>query len=366
MVIEVLPTYTGESILIIFKGDDNKNHSILIDGGPNKSYSNVKRIIFNKLSEYNCNLDLVIITHTDNDHIRGVLNFFSDRNFPINKIHKIIFNSALTISKLLSKPTIQIEDETVNEMPEISNEISIREGIKLENYLQETSIWKTSPTLNHDEINLFGAKLKFLSPVKDSLEKLYKYWKNQEGKLKTVSKTIYSKQGDYDYNYLIKDLYKNPDVYDTSVTNRSSIAFILEIGDKKGLFLSDAHIDVINSSIKELYKSFPVNFDIIKLSHHCSKKNIDTTFLNQVSSNKFIVTADGSRKYFHPNKEALSKIILNQKRKLNEKIEFFYNHKNSILDNIFQKDIAVENIFKKYNFENIFPKNNSDGNVIKL
>ncbi|BAF71688.1 hypothetical protein [Sulfurovum sp. NBC37-1] len=97
---------------------------------------------------------------------------------------------------------------------------------------------------------------------------------------------------------------------DKSLPNGSSIAFILEIGDKKILFLGDSHPSVIIDGLKELRYSNrnKLEIDFMKVSHHGSKANTSNELLEIIKCDKFIISTDGS-KHGLPNKETLARII---------------------------------------------------------
>ena len=61
--------------LILESSDGNNSNFILVDGGPSQTYKRhlntaLKMIVTNK------NLDLVILSHIDNDHVLGLLELF--------------------------------------------------------------------------------------------------------------------------------------------------------------------------------------------------------------------------------------------------------------------------------------------------
>ena len=114
--------------------------------------------------------------------------------------------------------------------------------------------------------------------------------------------------------------------------------------------MGDAHIDlIIESLINQGYsKDNPLEVDFVKLSHHGSKKNINQEFLNLVKSNNFIVLTNGAS-HGHPDKEALSRIILNPNRDFSQKINFICNYETVVEDNMFLYEYK-----NKYNVEMMY------------
>lgn len=62
-----LPVKNGDSFLL-----KDKNFNLLVDGG------NGQTRIINYIKKYTDNLNVVICTHYDEDHIKGLLNLFSE------------------------------------------------------------------------------------------------------------------------------------------------------------------------------------------------------------------------------------------------------------------------------------------------
>ena len=131
------------------------------------------------------------------------------------------------------------------------------------------------------------------------------------------------------------------DEKDSSATNGSSIAFIIEYKSCKLLFLGDAHEDIIYEQLLLLKnKNYEMNFNLVKISHHGSNKNISLRLLNMISSDKFMISTDGSS-HEHPDIETVAKIISSNRTTHRELI---FNYR---IDSIFDK---FESLQKSYNF----------------
>jgi hypothetical protein len=95
--------------------------------------------------------------------------------------------------------------------------------------------------------------------------------------------------------------------------------------------LGDAHPSVVVETLRCYYGISPENklsVDVVKLSHHGSKRNTNAELLNHIKSNRFIVSSDGSQGL--PDKECLARII----RFAGQKVEFCFN--SSIGSKIFK------------------------------
>ncbi len=334
---EFLKAGNGDCIFINIDNQIN----ILIDGGiENTYYRELKPFLKKEVIDRGLQLDLVVLTHYDDDHIAGLLKLLEDEIRQIeNKKNTIIkelwFNS---FDKALGKP--------IN----YTNNTSAKQQIKFNDYIKKLLPYISYKSLiSIDEIqNIFignnqELKITLLSPNNQKLEKLFLKYKKETKNYQTSSRSN-------DYNKSIEELSLKRFKKDTSLPNGASIAFILEYKNKKFLFLADAHIDLIVDSLKRLdYSSNnKLKLEFIKLSHHGSKKNINQEFLNLIDSNNFIILTSGG-KHGHPDKEALSKIILNSNRENSKKLNFICNYQNIVKYSPFSYDEE-----EKYNFELIY------------
>jgi len=349
---EFLKAGYGDSILI--STDEGTN--ILIDGGlvPTKDEIVTK---VNKLKKKD-ELDLVVLTHIDNDHICGLIALIKEKNNI--KINKLWFNSAnLKVSKESSEKAggQAIYFENLIEKQDIA-------------YYNDISLEEEDKTYNINEI-----KLELLSPMKKDVEKLNKEWISEEEKLcnghKVEEKN--SKLGfdtrkieELEKTFLteLQKLEEKETTQRDTPENQSSIAFILKYKKEKFLFLADANIGVINESLNRLgySKKTPLKVKFVKLSHHGSKNNINQEFLDLVETEDYVILTNG-QKFQHPDKETLSLIIMRYFRK-NKKLNLFFNYKDffqkKFMDNENELDLImlserdIDNKFSKieknYNF----------------
>jgi len=333
---EFLKAFNGDSIFITT--DEGTN--ILIDGGLDKTYSieikpKIEKIIKNKKF-----LDLVVLTHYDDDHIGGLLKLLEDeiKNLQDRKesiIKEFWFNSF---------------DEALVSPINYSNNTSARQQIKFDDYIRELVPYiNYRASISIDKIqNVFlgnnkEIKITLLSPNNKKLDKLFKDYKKK-------TKSYETSASSNDYNKSIEELSQKKFKKDTSLPNGASIAFILEYENKKFLFLGDAHIDLIIDSLRDLgySKEKRLKVEFVKLSHHGSSKNLNSEFLDLIECEKFVILTNGGR-HQHPNKEALSRVILSSNRDKNKRLKFICNYENIVMDNPFSYEEEEE-----YNFELVY------------
>ena len=318
---EFFEASNGDSILV--STDDKTN--ILIDGGVASTYRD--KITYS-LDKLNGNLDLVVVTHIDTDHICGIIELLNDRSRR-KKISKLWFNMA-------SEKLIFWEKD---------REVGSEHGNLLTKFIDDNHIpYKNNIYFdkkdNNNNIFIIGSiQLTLISPNKDALLELRRKWTNNDifkkckgSKVEIGAKQIPQDNRDIDYLYNLyisgKIEFGKKDTY----SNTSSIAFILEHENKKFLFLGDADIGIINTSLKKLgylnKDNERLRVEFVKLSHHGSKNNINEEFLNLVETNTFIILTNGKHPansdFKHPDKETIMLILKHSNRK--ENIKFIFNY----------------------------------------
>lgn len=368
----------GDAFLLNFDSQQN----ILIDMGMPKTYENEikEKLIYLKDKEQR--IDLLIISHIDEDHIGGAIKFLENNkenqiievseiwhnSFKHLQFNKLKVRQIDTDTKLVLNSMIE-ENQTIN-IQDGDNQISCKQGssfaslIHKYNYHWNTSFSNDTICLeNKREIILENIKFIFLSPSKEKLEKLSKKWLKELEKKKydfeisdeeifddafefyvkqeqdyDVKDSPCSSKNKIDFNKLSKIEEK-----DSSLSNGSSIAFIIEYKDKKLLFLGDAHEDIVYDSLEKLKnEKYELVFDLVKISHHGSNKNISNRLVKLVDSKIFLFSTNGiSNK--HPNLETISKILM---KETEYKKEFYFNYHQELFDSL-----NDEILKSKYNYE---------------
>lgn len=340
--LKILKAGNGDSLIIRFLGNDGKYKNVIIDGGNKKDdYDSYLKCELIKIKTRKECVDLMILTHTDQDHVKGIQYLLKDDTIDKSIIKLIWFNAF---------------DNSY--FPE-NNDISYYESCKIQNLIKELDIHrKTSIVVGeYKEDDFFGAKITLLSPLREDLNKLI--IKNSED---------ISSYGN-DYEYSIEELItKNTKVFndkvedlDLTIENRVSIAFLMEVNSKSILLLGDANPDIIEDSLKKLVEGRGVGklkVDVVKLAHHASHRSLSLSIMDLIDSNQYIISANGKKANL-PNKLTFAK-ILNRSCKNGEKDFFVFNYDN-VVDNLKFNDID----FKKYNFS-CFKPNYKNGYILNL
>ncbi|HHX8459141.1 TPA: ComEC/Rec2 family competence protein [Vibrio diabolicus] len=293
IVFEFIDAGVGDCILISDVENDKK---ILVDAGPSKgegrlSVSNTLQTLLNEQKK----IDLAIVTHNDDDHIGGFKPLIEDK---VIIVDEFLFNDVISCSTGLVD----------------NQKISFNQDLQLKSIIDELGIKQQSVIVtegSENSLTLGDMRLEFISPDLNKIRSLIAWAKKKNGGEELTYDTlkISSSSEHKTLEERISELLEN-DVFeaDKSPTNGSSIAFILEYGDYRFLFLGDSHMDIIEEYLCSR-KEIP-NFEFIKLSHHSSEKNNSQLFFNNVSSEKYIICSDGYNNHGHPSLTTIARLSI--------------------------------------------------------
>jgi len=351
MKIKFLKAYNGDSIHISFK-EGSKNRNILIDGGMCATYmqknkkGNIEfgelKDIIDLIKERKEIIDLLILTHVDDDHIGGILKWFENDESAYSLIGKVWFNSGRLISEHFKVE--EIKENLIILNPSETTDTSIGQGIIFEDYIEEKDIWDRKLIKNNVEFKYLGLVFKILSPSTDKLKLLLKKWEEE------YPDSIYTaaEKNDYDMTlseHIEVDKFKE----DTKEHNGSSIAIVITYNEKNIVFLGDAHPTVVANSLKYFKYTIenPLNAELVKISHHGSKANSSIEMINLINTKKYVISTNGDR-HAHPNKQFLGRLA-----SINNDCEIYFNYPEQI------KTIFLEQDYKDFpNFKPLVMNNN--------
>ena len=333
MNIKFLKAGNGDCIII-----HNNNKNILIDGGNDSKYL---REEINNIHINGEKIDLLVITHHDDDHIKGIIDILEEvQNGTYgNKsefIKQVIFNSPrLFLNKIVPNEEKLLSYKQAHRVEELL--ISI-----------DQKNWKIT-TNESDPIIFDDLKLEILSPISEDVDK---YSNNTGAYLSTDYKS------DWCSSMRSLDSHINDDSQDKSLFNKNSVVLKIECNDKKILLTGDvtpARLEKIISDLVINNNGEPVEFDYIKMPHHGSYRSINKKIIENLKCFNYIISTN-SKKYSLPNKRALLKILKYSNRSNIEKINFIFNYEEALQNlNITPKELKDYNFtLTKNNFPNGF------------
>ena len=349
--IEMLPANEGDCILVTIPYEDVR---ILIDGGTSETYTSCLRERLLQIKEEGKGIDLLVVTHIDNDHIGGIIELLKENgSFAESKIIKIQniwhnsyrhlqFHKGLETGEaekqILQKIVAQGVYKEMRQFSEGKKEVSALQGTSLAalilqgGYNWNLQFFGKAVKKQQEKIRLGDAcTIEVPLPGQEELEKLAKKWK-YELKRSRISfqfseDKLFDDAYEYYYRFLaqenngekkqisarikecedimeIEKLAERQGGTDSSKTNAASISLLLEYKGKRILLLADNTAGKVMESGK-----ISGIFDAIKLPHHGSVRNISDEFLTNCVTEKYLISTS-SEKYGHPDIETLAKIIV--------------------------------------------------------
>ena len=314
MKIKFLKANKGDSILLSFCDNDGFERNIIIDGGTGSTYFDNKKRKEGDLYETiqtikadNQKIDLLILTHIDDDHIGGILRWFSKDKIAFNLIDKVWFNSGKTIAEYLKlkenkelKLTVEIFEDKYTSVPQAKI---------FEDYLIENNIWDKKIILKGNNEDVNGVKIQILSPTNKKLEKLLTEFKKPKH-------NYFTSGTESDWNISLSAFIKEEKLKgykfdeDDSVPNGSSITFILTFNEKNYVFLGDSHPTDIIESLTDLgfSKEKPLISELLKVAHHGSCRNTNKELLQIIKTDNYVISSDGTSDNL-PNKRTFARIV---------------------------------------------------------
>jgi beta-lactamase superfamily II metal-dependent hydrolase len=96
MDISIMPVDQGDCIWVPW--EDQCVHNLIIDSGPPARKATFRRLIQDEIISKGEVVDLLVLTHIDDDHIRGFLCYLADysSSMNINVFRKIWFNTGIS------------------------------------------------------------------------------------------------------------------------------------------------------------------------------------------------------------------------------------------------------------------------------
>jgi hypothetical protein len=297
------------------------------------------------MSRHNDRYEVFIITHIDEDHVGGALSLLDDFNLR-DRVPHIWFNGYVHCESggnVLGPISGEQLTERIVEGPFYWNR-------------QPGAASKPSPfqpPASHEVggpivipssgdlpcIDLPGnAKIVLLSPTGPTLKALALKWKARAIEAGLVAgkgapgHTVGPKAKDRVVDPLPDPL--NHDRLlnlakvrkkDSSLTNKSSIAFVLEYDTNRVLFAADAHAPVLAEGLKRYARRIGEprpRIELVKLAHHGSNKNVSPTLLDLIDCQRFLISTNGDI-FSHPDDAAIAKVMTTRP----EPVTFYCNYR---------------------------------------
>jgi hypothetical protein len=353
LTLEPLRALEGDCLLLHW-GTAAAPKLAVIDGGPGRIYEDSLeprlQQIRAKRGGARLKLDLVMVSHIDNDHIVGIKKLFralrseidnntpdNERPFKVERLWHNTFNDILgdgidSYFKTLPAPLTASVGGEPN--PQAVN--------KMEKSLREKGEDADAARDQAHDIGLILAGHGEGRELRDNHEFLYRrneiaalnhpFKKNGKPTLITAEMTpepiqlgglnvtvagplesqIVDLQNDFDKYIKEKGLTQEAVLAayaDKSVPNLSSIVCLVEAGESKILLTGDARGDYVIEGLKKakVLTEPTLKVDVLKVPHHGSERNLEKSFFQTIIADSYVFSACG--KYGNPDRATLEWLI---------------------------------------------------------
>lgn len=344
--LDVLRARKGDCLMLHF-GTEEDPHLMLIDGGPSKVYAphlapRIEQLHSSRGIDEDDPLpvDVVMVSHVDDDHIRGILELTSnqlrknpERRLKVTSLWHNTFDDILTKKpdELLSgfgpasftagtapgavrhdiEPDEDVDEEEAHQTLDVL--ASIGQGRQLRD--DREALQKQSPAqrqwrLNHktggklilategqESLRLDGGlEITVVGPMQPELKALqeaHDKWlrEQKEGAKKSPEEMLAA-------------------FVDKSVPNLSSIVVLAEMGGKSMLLTGDARGDKILEGLELTGLLGPGktrHVNLLKVPHHGSSNNMATVFFKRLPADHYVFSGDGE--HGNPERETLEMLL---------------------------------------------------------
>lgn len=321
--------------LLLHHGTRSEPSLVLIDGGPANVYKPHLRPRLQAIkaargigSGEPLPIDVMMVSHVDDDHIRGILDFTRELKeaggVPFARVSSLWHNSfdeiiGNTPSELTGAVTAQFgpaalseglsEDATVD--ADEDEEVIVSSLKVLASVEQGHQLRRDAERLSIEGNVEFDGKLIIAQPAPiEGSDDLSIY---VAGPLVPELKKLQAKHDQW-----LKDLKKKgltpaealSAFVDKSVTNLSSLVLLVVCGGKSILLTGDARGDKIIEGLESIGRLMPgqtLHVDILKVPHHGSSNNLTTGFFERITADHYVFSGNGE--HGNPEREALEMLL---------------------------------------------------------
>lgn len=345
--LEALPARYGDAVLLHF-GPPEAPQLAVLDGGTTTVYAKALKPRLAQLraayqaretarraargelvvpgQQLTLPVRLALVTHLDDDHIRGVLDWTDEllqlrddqaqapaaiQSFWLNAFDDLVGNHEIReglLEHVGDAITASTSPGGFTWVPELDCYrsaalvlASVDQGYRLRKNARALSTLNAefgggpilAPAAGARIVDVDGLKLTVLGPLTAELQALETEWDRQLPE-------ILRRQG--------RDRQAKAAAFaDKSVFNLSSIVLLAELEGKRMLLTGDARGDLVLQGLETaglLDANGKIHVDILKLPHHGSSRNVAPSFFERITADHYVVSSDGD-KFNNPDLETL-------------------------------------------------------------
>lgn len=323
--LRIVQAKEGDCLVLVYGTDPQNAHYMLIDGGPGGIFSPYLAPELKRIQAANGQIDQVVLSHIDNDHAIGLLNYFATLQesagsgkwlLPRELWHNT-FSQMVAPQRAAQVAEAMVEDMAGSRDLEWEPDTflmdldpgarGLAEGDRLTRMADALNI-PVNPGLPPLEPELGpqgfmcaetakkalafdGITLRVAGPTRKNLQRLRKEWDEWLGS-------------------------RGERGLDTSYANLSSLMFLVKSKDgKRILFTGDGRPDEVVAALKRARaissRTGKLKVDVLKLPHHGSIRNATPEFFQTVIAKHYVISANGK----HDNPDINTLRVLTDIRK---------------------------------------------------
>jgi hypothetical protein len=351
MKLKIFESEDGDCLLL----ESKDGRLILCDGGRSTSMREVVRKELAKLRKAKRKIDVVYISHVDNDHITGVLALLEDElqwRIHDHRVKTGIASPAPTaprppemgtvwhnafrdqmedgladpIASLLAAAVPTLNGTGVEELEQAATELgdlatAVQEALKVSQLVSPDLLdiplnklpgkkGKRKLLMLRPKQKAFALgtlKLTIVGPGRKELEDLRAGWKNwlddNADEVTNIRAQMKKKIEEFGANALegspfdLNDWNGIPDYKNVTTPNVASLMLMVEEDGKRILLTGDAQQDYVVSGLEKtgfLAAGAGVHIDALKVQHHGSENNVDAQFCRRVSADHYVFCGNGT------------------------------------------------------------------------
>jgi hypothetical protein len=302
--LEALDAGQGDALLLHY-GPSDQPLVAVVDGGPSGIYKRSLRPRLEQLRQARSpdgplSLELVAVSHIDDDHIRGVLDLTAqlmqedeeseERSYEIQELWHNSFDDIVgdggagtlpaSVAALAAGETglggLRISRPAEAVVASIGQGRRLRDNANALDLDVNTSFQDLVVAPQKVDWQ-DGLELTVVNPDQDRLADLQRRWDQDVRKKQGAPASIAA-------------------FLDTSVFNLSSIVVLAEAGGKKMLLTGDARGDDVLMGLQGVGVPAqpPLEVDVLKLPHHGSDRNVETDFFRKIVARHYFISGDGT------------------------------------------------------------------------
>lgn len=344
--LEVRRARKGDCLLLHFGSKDDPG-LVMIDGGPKNVYQPHLKPRLKEIrtarglsDEDSLPVDLLMVSHVDDDHIQGILELTRELidaqreqrpqlvqvlSFWHNSFDDVIdqkpeeltaafrsqFGTAAASGELPADATLDVDDEA----GELTEEIVVDNLKVLASIEQGYQLRIDAEKLEFPRNPEFDGKLIIASADSESIDLGRGLAFTVAGPMKREVEALRRKHDQWLRELKAKG--KSPPqalaaYLDKSVPNLSSLVLVAEVGGKRMLLTGDARGDMIINGLQLIGllgagDKSTMHVELLKVPHHGSSNNLERDFFERITADHYVFSGNGE--HGNPERQALEMLL---------------------------------------------------------